>query len=213
MYHGNMAALLCAALHPARPPVIWGIRQSLYSLNGEKRGTAAVIRAGSCLSRYAARITYNSRTSAEQHEAFGYLPRGRVIIPNGFDTDSFAPSAEVRKRIRRDLNIPSDALVIGHIGRYHPMKDHVTLLRAAAILLRLYPSARFMLAGPQVDGHNAVLRRTLRELNLLSSVRLLGDRPTPRSLRRFRTSSPPRPARRASRMSSGRPWPAACPAR
>jgi glycosyltransferase involved in cell wall biosynthesis len=176
MYHGNLAAQLSAPFCLDRPPVVWNIRQSLYSLKYEKRGTGAVIRGCSFLSRFPKHVVYNSKTSAEQHEALGYRRDKRVIIPNGFDTEIFKPSTEAYKGIRKELNIPPDSIVIGLIGRYHPKKDHLNFLRAAASLIKRHPSIQFILAGNHVSECNSDLNGHIRSLNLLPQFHLLGER-------------------------------------
>jgi len=176
MYHGNLAAQLCAPFSPGRPSVIWNIRQSLYSLEYEKKRTATIIRTCSYLSRFPQHIVYNSKISAEQHEALGYRRNKRVFIPNGFDTDIFKPSTEASKTIRKELNIPDDSLVIGLIGRYHPMKDHPNFIRAAARLIKNHPSIHLIMAGTQVDENNTTLLQYINDLNLLPRIHLLGER-------------------------------------
>lgn len=176
MYHGNLAAQLCAALCSDSPPVIWNIRQSLYSLGWEKRMTAAIVRAGSYISRFPKHIVYNSETSAEQHEALGYRRNKRVIIPNGFDTEIFKPSTEAYKGIRKELNIPPDSMVIGLIARYHHKKDHPNFIIAAASVIKAYPSTHFILAGNRVDEKNRILMQDIYDFNLLKNVHLLGER-------------------------------------
>jgi len=157
MYHGNLAATLAGWVTPGRPPVAWNIRHSLYSLRDEKPLTRQVILANRCLSGRTDSIVYNSCLSREQHEAFGFLAdRGRMI-PNGFDTDNLQPSPDLGQLVRRDLAIPEDALVIGHVARFHPMKDHASFLRAAVQVARAMPNTRFLLAGRNVDLVNSAL--------------------------------------------------------
>lgn len=176
MYHGNMAALLSAACSSYKLPVIWNVRQSLYSLEYEKKGTAAIIRAGCYLSKYPQRIIYNSKTSAEQHEKIGYLRAKRALIPNGFETDIFKPSMDARAAVRKELNIQNDSPVVGLIGRYHPMKDHANFIQAAAIQTKRHPSTHFIMAGAQVNENNRTLLRHIGDFNLQSRFHLLGER-------------------------------------
>ena len=61
--------------------VIWNIRQSLYDLSLEKRGSAMVIKSLKWLAPLAEVITYNSQLSARQHEAIGYSQAKTRLIP------------------------------------------------------------------------------------------------------------------------------------
>ncbi|HRH97669.1 MAG TPA: glycosyltransferase, partial [Prosthecobacter sp.] len=72
MYHGCFAAVLARFMRFKRVPMIWNVRQSLYDLKHEKRGSALVIRALAWLSWLPQRITYNTQTGARQHESLGY---------------------------------------------------------------------------------------------------------------------------------------------
>lgn len=172
MYHGNLAASLAAG----RAPVVWGIRQSFYGLDKERVLTRWVIRLSAVMSRYPRTITYNSRTSARQHEAFGFDTSRTCIIPNGFDTEVFRPDENARIGIRQELGLGDDVILIGLIGRYHPMKDHRNFLNAAALLCKEFPSVHFLLVGYEVNAGNPALSAMIEEFGLGNRVLLLGER-------------------------------------
>jgi glycosyltransferase involved in cell wall biosynthesis len=182
MYHGNLAASLAGLGSRRRVPVNWSIRQSLYDLAAERRTTAILIRLGARLSRRPAAIIYNSETSAGQHQALGYAAANRLVIPNGFDCDVFRPSDAARQRVRGALGIAEDAIVIGLIARWHPMKDHRTFLEAAALVARSHPSARLLLAGRGISAEEPALMGLVAEHGLLPRVLLLGERADVREL-------------------------------
>ena len=181
MYHGNLAASLGGILLRRRPPVLWNIRGTLIERAHDKRLTAFVIRAGGKLSFTADRIINNSMASAVEHERhFGYDAAKRVILPNGFDVDLFRPSQTAGTRLRHELGLASDTVLVGLMGRYHPMKDHANFLSAAADLAGRYP-LHCVLAGDRVDANNAELVRAVTTLGLTPRVHLLGqheDMPT-----------------------------------
>jgi glycosyltransferase involved in cell wall biosynthesis len=176
MSHGNLAAQF-AGLFVSRPvSILWNIRQSLYSLDYEKPATARAIRLGARLSNWPSRILNNSQRSVSQHAAIGYETSSTVVIPNGFDTESFIPSEASRVSVHAELGIPAATVLIGRIGRYHHMKDHPTFLRAAALLLKDYPDTQFLLAGKDVDWNNGEVRSLVQDLGLVERVHLLGER-------------------------------------
>lgn len=174
MYHGNLAALLARRFCPGRLPVVWDVQHSVYSLGAEKLMTAAAIRLGALLSSRAAAIVYPSAASARQHEVLGYERRLTRLIPNGFDTDRFRPSGTSHDAFRAQLGLATDDPVIGLVARYHPMKDHGTFLRAAALVAQERPDAHFVLAGPGVEATNMELATLIDTLGLEARVRLLG---------------------------------------
>jgi glycosyltransferase involved in cell wall biosynthesis len=87
-----------------------------------------------------------------------------------------AALAEPRRRLRASVGIGDDAPVVGLVGRFDPLKDHRTFLRAAGIIARARPDVRFMLVGRGVDDGNAELAAWIRELQLDGRVALLGER-------------------------------------
>jgi glycosyltransferase involved in cell wall biosynthesis len=62
--------------------------------------------------------------------------RGRApvaVVPNGVDTDAFAPRAD-DGALRRELGLAPDAPVVGSVGRLEPIKGYDVAVRALAAL-------------------------------------------------------------------------------
>ena len=158
MYHGNLAAWLARRFAPGRPALAWNIRHSLYSLEAEKKLTQKVIKGNRRLSGSVDALLYNSRLSRQQHENFGFCAdRGRVI-PNGFDLDIWKPRSEPEIQAIRDREkIPGQALVIGHVARFHPMKDHAAFVRAAVRVVESCSDVHIVLVGRDVNRNNTSL--------------------------------------------------------
>jgi glycosyltransferase involved in cell wall biosynthesis len=176
MYHGNLAASLAGICRPQRPPVLWGVRQSLYDITDERRTTAAAIRLGARLSRHPAAIVYNSETSADQHEALGYRADRRVLLPNGFDTDTFRPSPDLRAQLRQELGLDENTVLVGLVARHHPLKDHRSFLHAAGHVARCHRNVHFVLVGHDVTGDKPELSEIIAQEGLQDRVSLLGER-------------------------------------
>jgi glycosyltransferase involved in cell wall biosynthesis len=98
------------------------------------------------------------------------------VIENGVDTGRFRPPAD-RQALREELGIPTEALVLGTIGRLEPVKNYPLALRAFA---RLGPetgaeSPFLVLVG---DGSQRVALEGLAgALGISSRVKFLGWRP------------------------------------
>lgn len=185
MYHGNlMASLAALALRKSalgnmprqQPPVLWNIRQTVYDLRRERWLTARLIRLGARLSSGPAAIIYNSQTSASQHQELGYRAEKRVIIPNGFDCQLLRPDETARNAVRAELGITDDTILVGLVARYHPMKDHIGFLKAAALVVRSHPQTRFVLAGTRVSSKQSELAEAIQQKELRDRVILLGER-------------------------------------
>jgi len=69
------------------------------------------------------------------------------VMYNGVDTQRFAPCKETRFAIRKELGLPAESFVVGTVGRLVPIKDHHTLLKAAAMLSGSGIDVRVLLVG------------------------------------------------------------------
>jgi len=174
MYHGGLAAR-SAVQRPRRPALVLGIHYSLIRLCEEKTMTRMVIRGLAWLSSSFDSICYVSEKSAAEHEAIGYSPVRRRVIPNGIDCSFFRPTEDLRQETRAELGLRSTDLVIGMLARYHPMKNFPRFFAAAKRLAARHPEARFMCAGRGVDWSNGELTRIIREAEVESRTLLLGE--------------------------------------
>lgn len=180
MYHGNLAATLAASGSPTSSRVIWNIRQSLDQISKEKRLTAQVIRGGRAFSRSVDGIIYNSHRSFCQHTHFGFDAQHAHVIPNGFDLDEFRLDPALGQSVRAHLGVPQNALVVGHVARFHPMKDHPNFLRAAVLVAQKNSCAHFILVGKDVGPTNAALSDIIPK-NLLDRFVFTGEQNDPAS--------------------------------
>ena len=58
------------------------------------------------------------------------------IIPNAIDVDRFLYNEDARDRIREELKV-ENAIVIGHVGRFHYAKNHEFLIRVFSWMRKL----------------------------------------------------------------------------
>lgn len=175
MYHGNLAATLARTLGSRKAALVWNIRQSLYDLADEKRLTRVVIRANRLFSAAPDALLYNSHLSRSQHEAFGFASQNGKVIANGIDVQSCQYSETTRTRVRAELHIPEDALVVGHVARLHPMKDHPLFLKAAVTLTECFPGLHVVLSGRDVSWQSQVFAQCVPS-DLHHQFHLLGER-------------------------------------
>jgi glycosyltransferase involved in cell wall biosynthesis len=176
LYHANIAASLANWLVSRRTPVMWSIRGAPdwnHLDNWQKRLTRWTARKLSPLPQC---IIHNSLAGAVAHEQLGYAASNRVVLPNGFDTVAFQPWGDARHTLRRALNVHDDAVLVGLIGRYDPLKDHRNFLRAAGLLKERYPLMHVVLAGERLDRSNEELGQLIRDFGLTDRVHLLGLR-------------------------------------
>lgn len=100
---------------------------------------------------YATNILFNSKAALD----FFYPHRSSSdhrykIIYNGVSAAAF--SANLNKTdCRKEYNIPVNAFVIGHTGRYNHAKNHTTIAKVASELCNKYPDIYFVLCGKNTE--------------------------------------------------------------
>lgn len=176
MNHGILAATLAHRLSGRRAPLLWNIRQTIVDWRFEKPTTRRIIGCNARLSRAPRAIVYNSAAGAAAHEAIGFDPSRRRIIPNGFDLSRFSPDPVRRVAARRALGIGEGEIAIGLVARFDPLKNHRGFFEAAAQVLDFCPEARFVLAGGGITPDNAELIRLIADERVRQRTLLLGLR-------------------------------------
>lgn len=176
MYHANLLAGI-ASLAAGRPPVVWGIHHSNLSPELNGRVTLAVIQVGAWLSTWLPdAIVACGHTPRDVHVDAGYDPDCMEVIPNGFDTDRFAPAPRDYADVRKEIGADQEALLVGNVARFDPQKDHRTLIDAIGQMRGSGARIHFLLAGSGVTEENERLTRWIHEADAASKVSLLGRR-------------------------------------
>jgi glycosyltransferase involved in cell wall biosynthesis len=109
-----------------------------------------------------------SASTAEFLRGPRHVPASRVrIIYNGAPLDEFGRDRPAeRERLRAELRLPSDAKVVGTIGRLNAQKGHRHLLDAAERVIAQDPAVRFLIVGDGdlMDGlREQAARRGIRD--------------------------------------------------
>jgi L-malate glycosyltransferase len=92
-----------------------------------------------------------------------------TTIHNGVDLVEFDPYGRSTKW-RERMEIPDDAILVGHVARFDPIKRHSDILEAASLLQRASPPIFFALAG-----HGPLFDDILARAATLTNVRVLGN--------------------------------------
>ncbi len=94
------------------------------------------------------------------------------FIPNAIDVNKFTYNAVVRDRIRNMFSI-QDKIVIGHVGRFSPPKNHKFLLQIFAEASKMNPKLFLVLLG---DGElRKDVERQAKALNIQHKIKFIGD--------------------------------------
>ena len=125
--------------------------------------------------RLATCVLANGERVAAQLEREGIPRRKLAVVPNFVDDAAFeSPPPEEILRARAELGVPDGALVVGIVASLTPVKDHPTLLRAAAQLRATHPELHLVLIGEGTD--RQALERLASELGIASAVHFAGFR-------------------------------------
>ncbi len=106
--------------------------------------------------------------------SLGVAPADRFrVVPLGLELERFRQPLP-RGRLREEAGIPSEAPLVGAVGRLVPIKDIPTFLEAARQVRARRPDCHFAIVG---DGsERAALESKSRDLGLDGSVRFFGWR-------------------------------------
>jgi glycosyltransferase involved in cell wall biosynthesis len=173
LFHADLLGLVSATT--ARVPrIVWNVQCADLELSEHPWLLRASVGLLALASHHPAAIVVNSAAGRTAIERLGYAPRRCELIPSGFDLERFVPGHASRTLVRRDLGLPTDAPIVGLVARYHPMKDHETFIRAAALVHRDRPEVHFVLAGRDVDHGNDSLMKWIHDAKLESHVHCVG---------------------------------------
>ena len=173
MYHANLVGGVFSTLAGYKN-VFWGIHHTY--LDGAKFTTILTNKISALLSRVCCKkVVCCGNIARDVCISYGY-PRSKLeIIPNGYDTSFMRPDPEARKKIRRELSIPDECIAIGHIGRYHKIKNHRGLIRAFTAFHKDNPDSRLYMIGDGV-AENAEISALIKELGIADAAIAIGRR-------------------------------------
>ena len=101
--------------------------------------------------------------------------RGEVkIIHNAIDLDKFKFDPVARKKLRKELGIDDETIVIGHVGRFVQTKNHHFLVYTFKKYHNKNPNTKLLLIG--TGPLEEKIRAQVKKLNLEDSVLFLGQR-------------------------------------
>ncbi len=118
-------------------------------------------------------ITLTDGLRRELAETYHVARKTRItVLPLGLDLDVFAKTPRKQGDFRTQLGIPTDAPLIGIVGRLVPVKNHALFLQAADKIRQTLPDAHFVIVG---DGElRAELEAQVETLGMGGCVHFTG---------------------------------------
>lgn len=96
-----------------------------------------------------------------------------AVIRNGINMDLFENPGITGEEKRRELGIPADAFVAGHVGRFSPEKNHAFLVDVFREIAKKQENAYLLMVG--IGDHDHVVRQ-LSEYGLEDRFQILSHR-------------------------------------
>lgn len=94
-----------------------------------------------------------------------------ILIKNGIDIDKFLFSSKDRQNIRKQYHLQDDIVLIGHVGRFSKVKNHIFLLEIFQEYHKKNQNSVLMMIG---DGETKEqIKERIKEMNLSQNIILL----------------------------------------
>jgi len=174
------ACVLGGLLKPFFPAVklVMGLRATDVEHAAYSYGRAGRLMHGleARLSSMAELVVANSHAGRQDALQRGFRADRTVVVPNGIDTARCRPDRELGLALRRDWGVGPGEILVGHVARLDPMKDHPNFLHAAALLTARRPGLRFVCVGGGPEGYAAELRSLADGLGLAHRLVWAGGR-------------------------------------
>lgn len=116
----------------------------------------------------------NLYACAEAAGRWMFRNREFSVLNNAIDSRKYCYNFETAKRVRAELKISEKTLVIGHVGRFDPQKNHEFLVKIFVEILRRVPDAKLLLVGAgdlQADVQKQVLSLGIQDHVIFTGVR------------------------------------------
>lgn len=152
----NLVALLIKIFHH-KTKIIWGIRSSDMNLKDYDWLVRLTYYLESKLSCFCDHMICNSSAAMETLSKRGYNLSCLSSIPNGLE---IKPFKEKERSFYRNLwKIENDQILVAMVARFDPMKDHVTFLKAAALVHKRNKKVRFICIGHNVSSLQDLIKK------------------------------------------------------
>lgn len=119
-------------------------------------------------------------SEAAANKFLGKVPARKIfVIKNGVDLQQFRESLP-KSQVRREFGVLPDCPLIAVVGQLAPWKGHIPFLEAASLVIKAFPTTRFLIVGhvpyfaPPDYGNK--LKQKVKDLNISEAVIFTGYR-------------------------------------
>lgn len=99
-----------------------------------------------------------------------------VVITNGIDVQRIRNGAVTKKCFCDKFDIPQNSFILGHVGRYHPVKNHEKVIDIFKEVKRRCAGAYLVLIGGADSHRQKIINDRIEKYQLTDCVIQLGER-------------------------------------
>ena len=127
-------------------PLVWHVHEILEKPKIVYKFTSAL------MGRFATKIVTVSNAVKQHLLKSGFVKEAKIdVIYNGVDTEKFNPEID-SSNLRKELNIPVKAFIIGMIGRVNAIKGQDEFVKIVSMLARKYDPVYGVIVGDAFPG-------------------------------------------------------------
>lgn len=171
--------VICAILKPFLPKhkLVFGLRASDMRPQNYRWSERILYKLERYLMPLATLCIANSHRGKAVAIKRGFPETKITVIHNALDGEVFQPRPQYRAEKRATWGFTDEHFIIGHVGRYDPMKGHDTMLRAFALVHAAQPQTRLIFMGGGAEGYKQKMTTLTHSLGIEDGVHFGGKDP------------------------------------
>ena len=106
-----------------------------------------------------------------------FFPCAQIVdIPNGVDLEHIRTQKGKKKDLCEMLSIPEDSFIVGQVGRFNQVKNHLFTIHLFKDIIRKKENAHLVFVGTGNEGELRLIKNEIAKYDLESHVHLMGLR-------------------------------------
>lgn len=99
------------------------------------------------VSRHSKMVAVSNDIADFLEKTIGIRAKNIITIHNGVRINGFRKDESARNRIRESLGLRDDQPLLGAVGNLYPVKGHIYLIKATAVVKKTVPDVKTVIAG------------------------------------------------------------------
>lgn len=116
-------------------------------------------------------------TEKAKQDLLAFNSKAQVdVIPNGLDIKSIQSQKYDKEKLLKELNLPIETFILGHVGRFYKVKNHEKLISIFKCVLQKNPHSVLLLIGDGSTQERKRVHELVKEYSIQNKVKFLGVR-------------------------------------